>query len=107
MTSEQANDPLQSSQFISDTGQITVDGELRIGAGNIWADQDEQPGGQQREGLTAGLWFFFRTQPELNQHMRVHAGQSVRIGGYQATVVEIEQGGVTLELWHPRAEARG
>lgn len=87
-----------TEQFIADTTQAQFGDTLRVGAGNIWEDEYTADDGTTATGLTAGLWFFVRDRPELNQHVRVHKGQQITIAGYQITVLEVEDAGVSLSV---------
>jgi hypothetical protein len=103
-------DPTNESQnsdgefyFVSDSAQLTVDNTLRIGAGNIWEEEYTDKNGEIVQGITAGLWFFIRNQPELNQHIRVHKGQNLEIAGYQVNIVDIvKDEGVSLRIIPPQ-----
>src|SRR5262245_10957462 len=64
-----------TQHFIYATTQSQFGDSLRVGAGNIWEEEYTGEDGTSTTGLTAGLWFFVRDQPDLNQHMRVHPGQ--------------------------------
>jgi hypothetical protein len=68
--------------------QATI-GEMRIGAGNIWAGSDQ--------ALTAQLWIRAR-DPSASQHPRVRAGQVVEVSGATISVVSVESDSVKLAL---------
>jgi hypothetical protein len=68
--------------------QATI-GELRIGAGNIWADADD--------ALSAQLWIH-TPQPAARHHPRVVAGQVVEAGGASISIVSVERDAVKLRV---------
>jgi len=96
MSTPTENDQAGAEYFIADTTQAQFGDTLRVGVGNIWEEEYTAADGSQKTGLTAGLWFFVRDRPELNQHMRVHPDQQVEIAGYRITVAQIDEDGVSL-----------
>ena len=90
-----------NEHFIADTTQSQFGENLRVGAGNIWKEDYTSEDGTQTTGLTAGLWFFVRDLPDLNQQIRVHKGQKIELAGYQVTVIAIDQDGISINLVLP------
>jgi hypothetical protein len=90
-----------TEHFIYDTTQSQFGSDLRVGTGNIWEEEYIDEDGTSTTGLTAGLWFFVRDHPELDQHIRVHRGQRIKIADYQIAVIEVEQDGVRISLIPP------
>lgn len=70
-------DPEEELLMIFQSGQLTFD-TLKIAAGNFWEDET----GQQ----TCGLWLYLQDAPDLDTHIRVHAGQTVQIADYHIRV---------------------
>ncbi|HMQ55616.1 MAG TPA: hypothetical protein PKD98_26285, partial [Anaerolineae bacterium] len=69
------NERLYAAQ---DTGQIIVEGDkLRVGVGNIWGETYTLENGEKSYGVRAGLWLFFKENPDSDVHMRVHEGQTI------------------------------
>lgn len=74
------------------TGQIILDGDyMRIGVGNLEVDDEfVDSAGETRRGNVAGLWFYFRDYPDLDQYMRVHEDQVIAILEHTIRVVSID-----------------
>jgi hypothetical protein len=87
--------------LVAASTQATFDDTLRIGAGNIWAEDYTDASGQQQHGLTAGLWLFVRDRAELNRHERVYPGQVIEVAGYQIAVREVGEHAVVLAITPP------
>lgn len=80
-----------------DTQQIIVEGDyLRIGVGNIRLEDDSGE-------ITAGLWFFVRGNPDLEQVMRVRENEEFEFINHRFRVVEInlDTGYVVLGIQSP------
>ncbi len=83
------NEQLYAAQ---DTGQIIVKGDkLRIGIGNIWDETYINESGNTTDGVTSGLWLFFKDDPDSDYHLRVYQGQSFDAEGYIIRIVEINK----------------
>lgn len=83
------NETLYAAQ---DTGQIIIDGDqLRIGVGNIQRETYTNAAGEMVDGVTTGLWLFFKDKPEQDQQIRAFQGQIIEVNNYKIRVVEINQ----------------
>ncbi len=69
--------------------------DLKIGAGNFLSGKFISEKNVEKEGVTAGLWFFFRDRPQLDQSVRVYKGEKFTIGGYKFSITDIVQAGKT------------
>lgn len=75
--------------------QHPLSAEVRIGAGNFWKARYAAEDGQEREGLTCGLWVVEGTdQPP--RHLRVHPGASLQVSDFRVEVREVLERQVKL-----------
>ena len=80
--------------------QLTYD-SLRIGMAGIAAEDFVDASGVNQHGLRAGLWIYYREDPTQDCTVRVHAGQSLTVAGYQIDILDIhpdKPGTVKLRL---------
>jgi len=63
---------------------------LRIGMAGIAAEDFVDATDANQNGLRAGLWIFYREDPTQDCVVRVHAGQSLTVAGYQIDVLTIQ-----------------
>lgn len=87
---------------IPETGQILV-GNLRVSAGNFWEETIKDQVGNTWEGITCGLWFSDKTNPEFSLHIRAFPSQTIEVAGYRICVDSIDKhegqlGNVQLEI---------
>ena len=82
---------------IATNTQVTQ-GELRIGAGNVWDAEYDVEGGGRTSGPTAGLWFYFRDRPSEDRHVRVHPGQKLDVAGHRFEVQSVQRDLVRLAV---------
>jgi hypothetical protein len=77
---------------ISSSGQLSYDGNLRVGAGSFDQEKVTDAYGRTRRRKTAGLWLSVEGAPDRKLFQRVHAGQVITYEGYLIQIVEIGQG---------------
>jgi hypothetical protein len=81
----------QQSITIQKSTQATVGDDLRIGAGNSREEDVSTEGKPAHKELTAGLWFYVKSDSSQDKSIRVHVGQEVTIAGYRLEVVAIDK----------------
>jgi hypothetical protein len=87
---EDTNMPDNEFVIVSNT-QLTYK-DLKIGSGNFRMDNCPDPQGNDTKCLTAGLWLYYRDNPNLDQQVRVKKGDTLEIGVYEILVIDIQKG---------------
>ncbi len=93
---------MNTRYHLKDNTQLTHS-DLRIGAGNFWAEPEAAVAGHARGAIQAGLWIYVRQQPDLDQRRRVGAGQRFEVAGHVIDVIDVEADAVTLDIQSPDA----
>ena len=89
---------LNESQFAIQTNTQLTFQTLKIGVGNIWAEDYLTRDGETVNGLTAALWLFVEDKSDLDQTVRVHPGMTLEIDAYLINIVDVREDGVILEF---------
>ncbi len=89
---------LNKSQFAIQTNTQLTFQTLKIGVGNIWAEDYLTRDGETVNGLTAALWLFVEDKSDLDQTVRVHPGMTLEIDAYLINIVDVREDGVILEF---------
>lgn len=93
---------MNTRYHLKDNTQLThID--LRIGAGNFWAEPGTAVVEHEHGTIKAGLWIYVRHQPDLDQRRRVGAGQRFEVAGHVIDVIGVEADAVTLDIQSPDA----
>ena len=91
---------------IQETTNFRLGAGLEVSAGNFWEETYRDGSGQERTGLTCGLWIAEPGHKE-RRHLRVHPGEQVQAAGHTLRVVDVrregERGRVVLEVTPPPA----
>jgi hypothetical protein len=89
---------------IQETTNFRLGAGFEVSVGNIWEEPYRDASGQQRTGLTSGLWILEPGSKE-RRHLRVHPGEVVEAAGHTLRVVDVrrqgERGQVVLEVVPP------